>query len=136
MLHIQRDKYGNYIFLDSESALKYCSSTTRTIRTIDYVDSVWEDVPSIKFNQLRDRFLVRINDFVLREYTVSNSIISMSKELAEAKVPISDFCYFHKRPMKAEGTEIVIITEDGVLKRTCLVSGKSRRFVISSGIIV
>lgn len=135
LVHIERDKYGNYIFLDSDNALKYCSSVSHSIKTIDYSDTVQEDIPSIKFNQLRDRFLVRINDHVLREYTVSNSIIAMSKELTEEKSPISDFCYFHKKPMKAEGVEIVIVTESGVLKRTCLSTGKSRRFMISNGMI-
>lgn len=131
-MHIDRDKCGNYVFIDRDLYLKYCSAATQKIKVIDSLDMVWETLPSLKFNQLRDRFLVRVTDNMLKEYSVSRNVISLVKEIVD-KNCIDDFCYFHKNPLKMEGAEIVLITEKGVLKRTNVSTGVERRFVISSG---
>lgn len=129
MLHIDSDKYGNYIFIDDDSSLKYCSVVTHSIKTIDYVDFAEKERPSLKFNQLRDRFLVYSGIKTVKEYTVSSSVISLVNEFTE-DADVDDFAYFHKKPKKAEGLEILIITADGILKRINPATKEFRRFEI------
>lgn len=132
MVHIDSDKYGNYIFLDEDFALKYCSVVTHLIKTIDYLDFVEKDRPSLKFNQLKDRFLVLAGLRSVKEFSVSSSVISLVNEISE-EADVADFAYFHKKAKKAEGMEIMVMTVDGVLRRLNPQSGQSRRFEISRG---
>ena len=106
---------------------------SHTIKTVDYVDFVEKDRPSLKFNQLKDRFLVTAGLRTVKEFSVSSSVISLVNEFNE-EADICDFAYFHKKPKKVDGMEVLILTADGVLRRANPQSGSSRRFEISKSI--
>lgn len=91
-----------------------------------------KDRPSLKFNQLKDRFLVLAGLRSVKEYSVSSSIISLINEFTEES-DIADFAYFHKNPKKTVGMEILVMTVDGILRRVKPPTGESRRFVIAEG---
>lgn len=115
--------------MDEDCCLKYCSVVSHNIKIIDYIENAYHQLTAIKFNQLRDRFIVRISETQVKEYVVSNSVISMVNEVTE-KNGVADFCYFHRTAMKAEGVDIVTISDNGVLRRMSTSDGTSRRFAI------
>ena len=106
--------------------------STRQNVVIDDGDFV-QDSRLLLMSPKKDRILFRKNDHTLSEYLIQNNGLKLHRHLTDEKHVISDFCYYRSQDKDSKNDQILVLSNNGVLKRINCSTGQSRKFEISTG---